>query len=203
LYGLYRFCKGLPDLLSSDPSLGFSLIRALLPSTMRAPFQQEGGMSRSAKPIAVPCFSGFRPTSAVQSRAKRSNRKTDTSPEVLLRRVVWSLGLRYRKNVAGLPGKPDLVFASVQVAVFCDGDFWHGRDWPRLRKKLERGSNAAYWSAKIARNVQRDRANQKLLEKQGWLVLRLWETNIKRDPIGAAKKIQRAVARRAGRRGLD
>jgi DNA mismatch endonuclease (patch repair protein) len=115
----------------------------------------------------------------------------------LLRRLLWSLGLRYRKNVARLPGRPDLVFVSARVVVFCDGDFWHGRHWPRLKKKLERGSNAAYWSAKIARNVQRDRANTRVLEQQGWRVLRLWETDIKRDPQGAARQIQRAVSRRS------
>jgi len=111
----------------------------------------------------------------------------------MLRRQVWALGLRYRKNVAKLPGTPDLVFTAARVVVFCDGDFWHGRDWRRLRRKLRRGRNAAYWSAKIARNMQRDRAQQKLLERQGWRVVRLWETDIKRDPERAAMQVFRKV----------
>jgi DNA mismatch endonuclease (patch repair protein) len=158
--------------------------------------------TRAARPvISVPSFSGFQSTSEAHSRAKRSNRKTDTSPEVLLRRAVWALGLRYRKNVGRLPGSPDLVFASARLVVFCDGDFWHGRSWPRLQEKLKRGSNAPYWSAKIARNRQRDRAHQKLLESQGWKVLRLWETDIRRDPGAAALKVRKALEAGISARG--
>src|SRR5208337_2742471 len=144
----------------------------------------------------VPSFVGLRPASEAASRAKRANRKLDTKPEILLRRALWAVGLRYRKYVSGVPGNPDVVFRASRVVVFCDGDFWHGRDWPRLRKKLERGSNAAYWSAKIARNVQRDRANTKLLEKAGWLVLRFWETDIRRDPAAAAHQIEQVLSQR-------
>jgi DNA mismatch endonuclease (patch repair protein) len=146
-----------------------------------------------AAPIKVPSYTGFRPASASASRAKRSNRKTDSQPERLLRQAVWRLGLRYRKNVGRLPGVPDLVFSSAGVVVFCDGDFWHGRHWRRLKRKLGRGTNAAYWLAKIARNIQRDRAHVRKLESAGWQVLRFWETDVKQDPEAAARQVLRTV----------
>ena len=73
--------------------------------------------------------------------------------QVLLRSELWRLGLRYRKHAGNLPGKPDIVFARAKVVVFCDGDFWHGRDWPRLKARLKKRHKAAYWVAKIARNI--------------------------------------------------
>lgn len=146
-----------------------------------------------------PSFKGLRAASEAASRAKRANRKKDTAHEVLLRKAVWRLGLRYRKHVTGLAGNPDLAFAAARVVVFCDGDFWHGRDWPRLREQLERRHNAAYWIAKITRNMERDREQTALLEGQGWLVLRLWETDVKRDLDAAAGRISETVRRRVPR----
>src|SRR5712692_8789768 len=101
------------------------------------------GESRGAK-RAVPSYAGLRPASEAASRAKQANKGQDTAHELLLRREVWRLGLRYRKNMSGLPGKPDMVFGPARVVVFCDGDFWHGRDWERLRKELRRRHNATY-----------------------------------------------------------
>src|SRR5262245_56757014 len=103
-----------------------------------------------------PSYVGLRPASEAASRAKRANRKKDTAHELLLHRELWRLGLRYRMHVAGLPGSPDLVFRRARVVVFCDGDFWHGRHWKKLRADLQRRHNAAYWIAKIARNRERD-----------------------------------------------
>jgi DNA mismatch endonuclease (patch repair protein) len=144
-----------------------------------------------------PSYHGFSPASEAASRAKRANRKTDTAHEVLLRRALWRLGVRYRKYVARLPGNPDLVFARARVVVFCDGDFWHGRNWRRLRAQLGRRHNAAYWLAKIARNRERDRQTTAALKRQGWVVLRLWETDITKDPAAAARAVRDAVASRA------
>jgi DNA mismatch endonuclease (patch repair protein) len=143
-----------------------------------------------------PSYSGLRPASEAASRAKRANRKKDTRHEVALRQALWRLGLRYRKHVSTLPGNPDIVFAKARVAVFCDGDFWHGRDWWRLSAQLERRHNAAYWLAKIARNRERDLENNALLERMGWLVIRLWETDIKKAPDAAAILIRNAVSTR-------
>jgi len=104
--------------------------------------------------------------------------------------------LRYRKNVKTLPGKPDIVFGRARVAVFCDGDFWHGRNWKELKSKLRQGTNAEYWLAKIESNIERDRLNTALLEADGWSVLRLWETDIKRDPQAAAESVKKVVIER-------
>lgn len=141
----------------------------------------------------APSFNGLAPASMASTRAKRGNRRVDTKHEVLLRRALWRIGMRYRKNVTTLPGKPDIVFPGALLAVFCDGDFWHGRNWRELKRKLERGTNATYWSAKIAANIKRDTRNTVLLQRAGWHVIRLWETDIKRDPSGAATLVREAV----------
>jgi len=143
--------------------------------------------------LRVPSFKGLSPASAASSRVKRRNRSRDTAHEKLLRQTLWRMGLRYRKNCGELPGKPDLVFLRARVAVFCDGDFWHGRDWDRRKAKLEGGTNARYWVAKIASNVGRDARNTAALQAAGWLVIRLWETDIKRDPTAAAELVSRAL----------
>jgi DNA mismatch endonuclease (patch repair protein) len=153
----------------------------------------------SRRPIPRgPSYQGLRPASEAASRVMRANRKKDTAHEVLLRRALWRLGLRYRKHVAGLPGHPDLVFARARVVIFCDGDFWHGRDWDRLQEQLRRRHNAAYWLAKIGRNRERDRHNTALLEAQGWMVLRFWETDVKKDPDIVARSIEAVVRSRRG-----
>jgi DNA mismatch endonuclease, patch repair protein len=140
-----------------------------------------------------PSFNGLSPASDLASRVKRANRRVDTVPEIILRRELWRLGLRYRKNVASLPGRPDIVFTRARVAVFCDGDFWHGKDWPSLQPKLAQGSNARYWEAKISRNMARDLENSELLSKDGWMVVRLWETDIKREPVAIACRVKDIV----------
>jgi DNA mismatch endonuclease (patch repair protein) len=145
-----------------------------------------------------PSYKGFVPASKAASRAKRANRKKDTAHEVLLCRALWRMGLRYRKHVSRLPGNPDLVFARARVIVFCDGDFWHGRNWGHLKAQLEQRHNSAYWVAKIGRNRERDRHTSALLEGQGWTVLRLWETDIKNDPSNAAAAISATVNARLG-----
>ena len=105
------------------------------------------------------------------------------------------MGYRFKPNVSSLPGKPDIVFQGQRVVVFCDGDFWHGREWPSLRAKLARGANAAYWIAKIASNIRRDRQNDRRLRKLGWSVVRVWETDILRAP----ERVGASVGRRAVR----
>lgn len=127
-----------------------------------------------------PSFNNQRPASARASAAARgASKKSGTKPELLLRHALWRAGLRYRKNDASLPGRPDVVFKNARVAVFCDGDFWHGRDWPHRKAKLERGNNPDYWIAKVERNMERDRQNTESLEAMGWTVLRMWEGDIK------------------------
>src|SRR5438045_3086924 len=101
------------------------------------------------RPRSVPSFSGLKPSSTNSSWVKSRNRGAGTRAELALRRALKRLGLRYRINVSVLPGRPDVVFADSRVAVFCDGDFWHGRAWRTRRVKLMGGSNSRYWVAKI------------------------------------------------------
>jgi DNA mismatch endonuclease (patch repair protein) len=150
-----------------------------------------------------PSYTGLSPASPATSRAKRSNRHRDTTPERLLRRELWRLSLRYRANVAALPGKPDIVFPTARVVVFCDGDFWHGRNWDVLQGKLEKGTNPGYWTAKIARNIERDAEHGANLRQAGWCVLRLWETEIKRDTTLAARQVLDVVQSRNARYKSD
>jgi DNA mismatch endonuclease (patch repair protein) len=148
--------------------------------------------------VKSPRFDKHRSTSEAASQVMRRNRGRDTRPELLLRRTLWRRGVRYRLHVKELPGKPDLVFKRTKVAVFCDGDFWHGRDWPRRRARLLRGSNSDYWIAKIETSMKRDALQTQALKKAGWFVLRLWEGDIARDPEGAAAKVEKAVLKRRG-----
>ncbi len=143
-----------------------------------------------------PSFSGLKPTSLAASYTKQKNRSTDTLHERMLRKALWSRGLRYRKNFAKLPGKPDIAFTKAGVVVFCDGDFWHGRNWKRLLPNLQNGSNATYWCQKIRANMLRDRRTTRLLEKMNWHVVRLWESDIKADPEGMAGKVEKILAGR-------
>ena len=149
----------------------------------------------------APSFRGLSAASEASSYAKKMNRSSGTTHEHLLRTHLWRLGLRYRKNVGTLPGKPDIVFARERVAIFCDGDFWHGRDWRRLSRKLRAGTNASYWIPKIGTNRNRDRRNDRLLKREGWTVIRLWETDIHRDPEQAAHRIADLVHKNS--RGCD
>ena len=153
------------------------------------------------RPTCTPSFVGLRPASDAASRAKRANQKENCRHEVLLRRELWKLGVRYRKYATDLPGNPDLVFRRSRVVVFCDGDFWHGRNWSQLKRDLRRRHNADYWIAKIARNRERDKRHTNALTSDGWLVLRLWETDITRDPSAAAEIVSQAVAARLAQRG--
>jgi DNA mismatch endonuclease (patch repair protein) len=143
--------------------------------------------------MKAPSFAGLKPGSQAASLAKRMNRSADTIHEKLLRSALWRRGLRFRKNLAQLPGKPDIVFARAHVAVFCDGDFWHGRNWHRLSKHLQKRANGAYWFQKIRANMLRDRRTTRLLKKQDWCVIRLWEGDIKADPDRAALQVEKAL----------
>jgi DNA mismatch endonuclease (patch repair protein) len=126
----------------------------------------------------APRFSSFSPASASSSFAKRHNKAKDTAPEMLLRKALWSRGVRYRLHVSHLLGKPDIVFLKERVLVFIDGDFWHGRNWDELEKKLRHRANAEYWIAKIQYNITRDHEQTLALEQQGWTVVRIWETEV-------------------------
>jgi DNA mismatch endonuclease, patch repair protein len=128
-----------------------------------------------------PSYQGFKPSNVYSSANKKMVKSANTRAEIILRRSLRKAGLRFRLNDLSLPGKPDLTFSRYKVAVFCDGDFWHGRDWPKLRRKLMNRANSSYWIAKVIANRRRDRAVNHLLLKLGWIVVRIWETDILSD----------------------
>jgi DNA mismatch endonuclease (patch repair protein) len=142
----------------------------------------------------TPSYKGRRPASArASATARAASRTSDTRCEVKLRSVLWRAGVRFRKNVRSLPGRPDIVFPRARLVVFCDGDFWHGKDWCARRRKLEAGTNAPYWVAKIDANRSRDRRHTAQLESSGWTVLRIWESAIHEAPQAVAREILRTL----------
>lgn len=108
------------------------------------------------------------------------NRSSDTKPERLLRKALWSKGIRYRKNYKGLPGSPDIALTRYRIAIFVDGDFWHARGH-RDNPGEQIASNKDFWQKKLSRNVERDIEVDDCLTEQGWLVLRFWESDIKKN----------------------
>ena len=105
-------------------------------------------------------------------------RSKDTSIEVKLRKELWLKGYRYRKNYKKLPGSPDIALTKYKIAIFCDSEFFHEKDWEVLRARLEKGSNPEYWIKKIERNQDRDVENDKKLLFLGWTVIHFWGKDI-------------------------
>jgi len=99
--------------------------------------------------------------------------------ENLLMKSLWHKGYRYRKNDKTVFGKPDLVIKSLKIAVFCDSEFWHGKNWGS--KKYEHKSNLEFWYKKIERNIERDKEVNFELEKSGWKVIRFWGKEIEKN----------------------
>lgn len=119
-------------------------------------------------------------THKIMSSIKSSN----TVPELLLRKAVWRTGLRYHINDRRVYGKPDMTFSKVKLAVFCDGDYWHGHNWAlRGYKDLddELAHYKPFWADKIRHNVEHDYIVNERLSKDGWTVLRFWESDVLRD----------------------
>ena len=105
-------------------------------------------------------------------------RTKDTSIELKLRKELWRRGYRYRKNYTELPGKPDIVLTKYKIAIFCDSEFFHGKDWEVLKPQLEKGKNADFWIEKISKNQQHDDDINKQLQFLGWTVIRFWGKDI-------------------------
>ncbi len=102
----------------------------------------------------------------------------NTKIEIMLRKALWNKGIRYRKNYINLPGKPDIVITKHRIAIFCDSEFFHGKDWEVLKPKLARGKNPDYWIRKIERNRERDSEIDKRLLFDGWTVIHFWGNDI-------------------------
>lgn len=120
-------------------------------------------------------------------------RDKDTQIEILLRKALWEKGIRYRKNNVELPGKPDIVLTKYKIAIFCDGEFFHGKDWEVLKPRLEKSNNSQYWISKISRNRKRDDEVNKQLLFEGWTVIRFWGKDIKKHTVECVKVIEEAI----------
>lgn len=116
-------------------------------------------------------------------------RGKDTKPEILLRNYLWTKGLRYRKNYKDLPGKPDIAITKYKIAIFCDSEFFHGKDWDKQREKVNRGTNSDYWVKKIERNIERDKQKDRELKELGWIVIHFWSKDIEQNTEECYKKI--------------
>lgn len=116
----------------------------------------------------------------VEQRKKNMQhiKSKDTKIEIALRKALWNKGYRYRKNYCLLPGKPDIVLTKYKIAIFCDSEFFHGKDWEVLKPQLEKGKNADFWIKKISKNQQHDDDINKQLQFLGWTVIRFWGKDI-------------------------
>ena len=117
----------------------------------------------------------------------------DTSIEVSLRRVLWKKGYRYRKNYSALPGKPDIVLIKYRIAIFCDGELFHGKNWEILKPRLLKGTNPDFWVKKIERNMKRDDENDKKLLFLGWTVIHFWGNDILKNTDQCVKVIEEVI----------
>lgn len=117
----------------------------------------------------------------------------DTKIEVVLRKELWHRGYRYRKNYNELPGKPDIVLTKQKIVIFCDSEFFHGKDWEVLKPRLEKGNNANYWLKKIERNITRDQEINQQLNFLGWTVVRFWGKEILNNTDECIKVIEETI----------
>lgn len=127
----------------------------------------------------------------------------DTSIELALRKALWKKGYRYRKNYKALPGSPDIVLTKYRIAIFCDGELFHGKNWEVMRPKLLKGNNPEYWVSKIERNMKRDWENDKTLLFLGWTVIRFWGNDILKNPDRCVKVIEETILEGLTESGLD
>lgn len=118
-------------------------------------------------------------TTPERSKIMSKIKSKDTKPEILLAKRLWEEGVRYRKNYSKLPGKSDIAITKYKIAIFIDGEFWHGYNWNEKKKKIVQ--NRDYWIPKIEKNIQRDIKNNELLQELGWKVIRIWEKDLKKD----------------------
>tara|TARA_R110001583_G_scaffold30477_9_gene105425 strand:- start:1076 stop:1540 length:465 start_codon:yes stop_codon:yes gene_type:complete len=131
--------------------------------------------------IKVPRFneaSGFY-TTKKRSKIMSKIRAKNSKPELLFRKALWKKGVRYRINTKKLPGKPDVSIQKYKLAIFVDGEFWHGYNWNERKKKLN--TNRDFWIPKIERNMQRDLEVNSALHDLGYTVFRFWEHEIKKE----------------------
>ena len=124
----------------------------------------------------------------------RAIRAQNTKIEVTLRKTLWKKGYRYRKNYKKIPGSPDIALTKYKIAIFCDGEFFHGKDWEEdLLPRLKKSNNSEFWIEKIASNMKRDLEKDKQLYFQGWTVVHFWGKEILKNPDECVKVIEEII----------
>ncbi len=111
--------------------------------------------------------------------------------EITLGKALWHKGIRYRYNHKKLPGSPDIVISKYKIAIFVDGEFWHGKDWTDRKERLKK--NREYWIEKIEENKARDERNNKELQLLGWTVIRFWEKEVLKNQEECIKEIEETI----------
>ena len=120
-------------------------------------------------------------------------RGKDTKIEIILRKALWKRGYRYRKHYKSITGTPDIALTRYKIAIFCDGEFFHGKDWEVLRPRLEKSNNSEFWISKISRNRERDDEINKKLLYMGWTVIRFRGSDIKKDTDECIRVIEETI----------
>ncbi len=137
----------------------------------------------------------FHGTVSEQSHYTMSQiRGKDTKPEIVLRKALWNEGIRYRKNYKAIPGRPDIAITKYKIAIFVDSEFFHGKDWDEKKASIAKGSNGDYWTAKIERNIERDKEKTKALEELGYLVIRFWSRDVTKNTEDCIRTILEAIS---------
>ncbi|MBL7131338.1 MAG: very short patch repair endonuclease [Candidatus Omnitrophica bacterium] len=129
--------------------------------------------------------------SAKRSDLMRKIRSDKTTPEILLQKALRKEKIKFRKNCTTIAGKPDIVLIKKKIAVFVDGEFWHGYRWKQKKKKIK--DNRDYWIPKIERNIVRDRKHNRKLKNSGWQVIRFWQQQVIKDLPKCIQKIKKSL----------
>lgn len=130
-------------------------------------------------------------TKEQRKKNMQANKATGTKPELLLAKTLFARGYRYRKNDRSVFGKPDLTFKKIKLAIFIDGEFWHGKDWER--RKYDHKTNQDFWIKKIEKNIERDQKVNEELSRLGWYVLRFWGKDVEKNLLSCTLKIETVI----------
>lgn len=129
-----------------------------------------------------------------QRRKNMQNIKNkDTKIELILRRALWNKGIHYRKNYSKIPGRPDIAITKHKIAIFCDSEFFHGKDWELLEPRLRKGNNGEFWINKITKNREHDDEINKKLSFLEWTVIRFWGDDIKKNTDECVRVIEEVI----------
>lgn len=131
-------------------------------------------------------------TTEERSNLMRKIKAKNTTPEVIFRKALWQEGIRYRINNKSINGNPDISIKKYKLAIFIDGEFWHGYNWQEKKEKIK--SNREYWINKIEGNIARDKKYNRMLIEQKWIVIRFWEHEIKKELNKCVDEVKKAIA---------